>query len=234
MGGLGGFLCFPVGGPSPGSFVFVVPEVPGPPRSKVTCALTPAPSPSNPERRSKFTPKSLAMRATSLPRRRPPNSLCPLARSRYSAQLDEKVGEVDLGGVPGASDGSRAGATAARTRRGTEPFVVLSPLLGVREYFVSLLDLLEPFFCFGGAGVGVGVVLPRQPPVRLPYVVPGSLPGHTEQLVWVPGRHSARNSSLDACALGHRGSYPRQAPRKLSVRAATSSTRRRTLRCTRD
>src|SRR3712207_6372759 len=57
-------------------------------------------------------------------------------------------------------------------------------------------------------------MLPRQPPIRLPYVVPGSLPGYAKQLVWVPGRHSDKLLSVLVSATTR--IYPGKQPHKRS------------------
>jgi hypothetical protein len=67
------------------------------------------------------------------------------------------------------------------------PLVVLPPLLGVRQDFVGLLDLLEMLLGSGVFGVRVRMVLADQPAVRFADVVLRGPSGQPEQLIKVLG-----------------------------------------------
>jgi hypothetical protein len=58
-----------------------------------------------------------------------------------------------------------------------EILVILPPLLGVRQDFVCLLNLLEALLGSGVFGVRIWMMLPDQLAVRFANVVLGSLAG---------------------------------------------------------
>ena len=66
-----------------------------------------------------------------------------------------------------------------------KPFVVLPPLVVVRQDLVGLLYFLEAFLGSGVFGVGIRVVLANEPTVRSLDIVRGSLFSQPEQLIQI-------------------------------------------------
>ena len=120
-------------------------------------------------------------------------ALRPAGRLPPRTAAEERVEDVaearEVGGEP-ALEPAAAGVAAlrgVRERLVAHP-VVLGSLLGVGEGGVGLVDLLEPLL---GAGLlaDVGVVLPREVPVRLPDLLLVRCPGDPQAFVVVSGGH---------------------------------------------
>ena len=74
--------------------------------------------------------------------------------------------------------------------------VVLGPLIGVGQHFVSGVNRLEPLGGVGVAGVHVGVMLTGQPAVRLPDFLLVGGAGYAQDVV-VIGHCSACLHKID-------------------------------------
>ena len=78
---------------------------------------------------------------------------------------------------------------AAALEGGVAELVVPGLLLGVGEDVVGVLDFLELRLGRLVAGVGVGVVLPGEPPIRLLDLVGRGVPGDAQDLVIISVGH---------------------------------------------
>ena len=94
----------------------------------------------------------------------------------------QQVVDVEAAAAEAAAGLTGAAAEAAEPAAGLEPaeLVVLGALVGVTDDVVGLGDGLEPVVLGGVAGVGVGVVGPRELAVGLLDVVGGRVLGHAE------------------------------------------------------